>query len=514
MMKSNKKANIVIVGSGAAGISLALSLKNYKGEVLLIEGGKEDYSDDSQSLYEGDILRRDLPSGLVGSRSRFFGGSTNCWAGGLGVFDKIDFEYRDWIKNSGWPIFFEDLEPYYKRAARFLDIDYKTINNLGKEKWLNFSGFEYRNLIFTKNTNFKTIFRKDLEKQKNLEIIFSMNLVQLHRGNSRINIASFENYSGDQLDVQADIFVLALGGIENARALLLTAKKDNYQDAIGNHSNHLGRYFSDHPIAPCATFVPLKGKKIKLDINEIEVSSGPGFRPFYKFPDVLQKKYKTLNSCLQFQSQELPLGDAENSAWTINQYITNRSNRTPSIKDVSNVLMNPLTILKKYLQRTGTIDRKSRLAVRFQVEQAPISGNRVILSNDVDSLGLRKVALDFDFTDIERHTVDVAVSFLASRIYDEKIGILKYDQSLIDTLSEKLMPKDLRGGQHHSGTTKMSLMAEGGVVDKNLSVWHYPNLFILGGSCFPSNGWVNPTFTIIAMAMRLSDHLETQVKNL
>lgn len=508
-----EKYGVVIIGAGAAGISLALALKSLKEKILLVDGGGDEYTQESQNMYVGEIIRRDLPSGLAGSRLRYFGGSTNCWSGGLGVFDDIDFKARHWVENSGWPITSKEILPYYKRAAEMLAVNLTLINaNIDKEKII-FRDFDYRNIVYTKKVRFSVDFKNELDRQQNLTILKNYNLKEIRRGIGGISKLMLIDYQGNTKPVEAKKYIIATGGIENARLLLLTSKNEDMSDAIGNHSGHLGRYFCDHPIAPCATiYLNRNNSHLNLDINDIAPMEDTAYRPHLKIPDEIQEKYSILNSTLQFQTQELPLTEAEISAWRTYNYITNNTNEKPLSSDIKNIILNPFIIAKSAMRRKGYLPGGRRLAVRFQIEQAPRATNRIRLSNEVDRLGLRRTLLDFDYSKIERKTIDVLVSYLAFIMQRDGIGLLKYDEQLINGLQDSLMPADLRGGQHHSGTTRMSLEPKTGVVDTNLAVWNYPNLHILGGSCFPTNGWVNPTFTIIAMAFRLANHIETELK--
>jgi len=71
-------------------------------------------------------------------------------------------------------------------------------------------------------------------------------------------------------------------------------------------------------------------------------------------------------------------------------------------------------------------------------------------------------------------------------------------------------PEDgVRGGAHHMGTTRMSSAPSNGVVNENCRCHDIDNLFISGSSVFTTSGHANPTLTIVALALRLSDHVQT-----
>jgi len=69
-------------------------------------------------------------------------------------------------------------------------------------------------------------------------------------------------------------------------------------------------------------------------------------------------------------------------------------------------------------------------------------------------------------------------------------------------------PVDLRGDQHHMGTTRMHRDPRKGVVDENCRVHGTENLFVASSAVFPTGGTFNPTLTILALAVRLADHVK------
>ena len=130
------------------------------------------------------------------------------------------------------------------------------------------------------------------------------------------------------------------------------------------------------------------------------------------------------------------------------------------------------------------------------------------MSTDKDIFGHYQTSLNWKFSELDWHTLNEAIKYCASTFIDNKLGLLKIDNLIIN--NDTFLPADLRGGQHHSGTTRMGSSQNTGVVDSSLKVYEMKNLYTVGSSVFPTNGWVKPTFTIIALSLRLSDQIEKQ----
>jgi choline dehydrogenase-like flavoprotein len=73
-------------------------------------------------------------------------------------------------------------------------------------------------------------------------------------------------------------------------------------------------------------------------------------------------------------------------------------------------------------------------------------------------------------------------------------------------------PSCMTGGKHHIGTTRMHTDPAQGVVDADCRVHDLTNLFVAGSSVFPTGGYANPTLTIVALAVRLADHLKERLR--
>ncbi|HJW57544.1 MAG TPA: FAD-dependent oxidoreductase, partial [Burkholderiaceae bacterium] len=124
-------ATICIIGGGVAGITLALEFDRQGIDVCLLESGGFDPDDNTRSLYRGEAAG--MPYRFSdGCRSRYLGGSSNCWGGWCRPLDPWDFEQRGWVPHSGWPFTLHELAPFYERTHTLLQLG---PNNFDPEFW-------------------------------------------------------------------------------------------------------------------------------------------------------------------------------------------------------------------------------------------------------------------------------------------------------------------------------------------------------------------------------------------
>ena len=232
-------------------------------------------------------------------------------------------------------------------------------------------------------------------------------------------------------------------------------------------------------------------------------------KAYYKIPFEIQKKFNISNSAIHFFEQEDELTKSDLSAINLYKFFKDYKNSRLDKNDFLEIIKNPIDVLSSYRQRKKR--SKIRTAVRFTLEQTPNEQSKIYLGNQLDKFGQRKIKLDWKFNKIERRTVNFLMAYTADVLQKNKIGTLKMDSQLYNF--KETLPLDLRGGQHHCGTTRMATFQKNGVVDKNLKVFGMKNLFVCGSSVYPTNSWVNPTFTIIALSFRLADNISNKFNN-
>jgi choline dehydrogenase-like flavoprotein len=245
-------ADICIVGAGAAGITLARELAGSSVSVCVLESGGLEFDEETQTLAAGDNVGLAYTD-LTAARVRQFGGSTNHWAGWCWPLDEIDFAARDWVPHSGWPFTKRELDPYYARAQAVCELG---PYNYDPALWevggrgrlpVDAARLETKIVQFSPPTRFGDAYRAELTAAANVATYLFANFVafETNEDSSVVMRAQVKTLAGNSFTVSARLFVLAAGGIDNARLLLQPTPWR--PQGIGNENDVVGRFFSDHP---------------------------------------------------------------------------------------------------------------------------------------------------------------------------------------------------------------------------------------------------------------------------
>lgn len=240
------------MGSGPAGITIAHELRTLKKKIIVLEAGGLEHTDQSQEFYKGESPHRTYDP--KGSRLRYFGGTSNHWAGWCASLQPFDFYSRPWVAESGWPIQASALKGFYQEASNYLDIFDEDYDQLRSELhpiseddrfYANKFGLDFRYWQVSRPTRFKRKFA-ELFKQ-DIDLFYNASVTKIELGSSlkAVDFVTVKSLQNQIIRVKAQIFVLACGGIENARVLLNL--RSQIESGIGNQSDSVGRYFMEHP---------------------------------------------------------------------------------------------------------------------------------------------------------------------------------------------------------------------------------------------------------------------------
>lgn len=496
--------DICIIGAGFAGITLALNLdKQYK--ILLLEGGDYDFTVDSQEIYEGKIIGHDYWR-LEDTRIRCFGGSSNVWGRWTVPLEARDFETKSYAKLSAWPIGKKDLDPYFEKTNEIFEMSkaFKPRSNV--KEWdgvLKHPNDDFEGYYIPQTPiNFKEKFGPAIKKSKNIDCYLNANLTDMTLLDNLTTVKEVEikNYKNDIFSARAKKFVLATGGIENARLLLSFNKQ--LKKGLGNDNDLVGRYFCDHPQFEAGTFI-LEDRVIRAFQSDKFVSE----HKFLRISNAFMKENKILNSGIRIETAKF-LKEHGNP----NKFKTKLREIVCQSEWLTNLLVTYYKKGSRLYCETPKSDEVRDGRFVIVSEQSPNPLSRITLDSTVDKFGMQRVILDWKFVKLDKKTVRDSVLAFAEMFARKELGRVKIDDWVLSKNIDFPTIDHGRPGPHHMCTTRMSHTSEEGVVDSNQKVFGLDNLYIAGSSVFPTTGQVNPTFTIVQMTLRLADHLNDQFK--
>ena len=467
-----------ICGAGGSGITLAIKLGLAGKRVALLEAGGIHLTQESQDIYNGTNSGIHYWGVQSVCRLRFLGGSTNHWTGRSKPFDEIDFTERDFFPLPGWPIPKNELDKYLTEAKRVLDItgDFTAPEIPAWESSL----FASDPFASSPPTRFGQKYRKALEASKNIDLFINANLtdIQLNSDLTDVTEITVKNYKNDSYQFSGKVVILAMGGIENARLLLNSDSQIN--NGIGNGSDFVGRCFMEHFQIDLGRFAG--NKKYWRTGDWIGIYTNPDFT----------LKNKIGSSNITFSLPPSPPIEGGRSK-PIKRFFRDNLCRLDSLTDLSRKFVN------FHCPGDGVI--------RTLIEQSPNKASRVTLNNDKDSLGLRRINLNWTMNDLDKRTIRITAIEAAKEFARNDYGRVQLAEYILDKDEE--IPASHHC--HHMGTTRMASSPQYGVVDENCKVFGINNLYIAGSSVFPTGGGCNPTFPIIQLTLRLADHLAAKL---
>lgn len=518
------RGDVCIIGAGAAGLTLAKQLASPGRHVLLLEAGGRDYEPSVAALGAGENLGFPYYE-LEDSRLRFFGGTTAVWGGRCAELDAIDFEKRPWVPFSGWPFPKAALTPYYDAARRIVEVGGREpAERLSREAGLAQTPLarEVLEPVFWQFDDrwdrFGIAAHAELVANPNVTVLLHATVTRLELAENGTAIAAAEvrSLSGARVRVRARTYVLAAGGLDNPRLLL--ASRDRAAAGIGNDRDLVGRFFMEHPHARGGRLLLASYWRVLRAFRQSHFVAGGRWAATLRPSDATQREHRILNGSFTPKVRLHP-GRRENLAKRVYDHVHMRVDPTQGgrtlwrlVKDSARWVQTHTDPLLPWL-RLGLGSAGLYLSVR--AEQAPNPASRVRLSEQRDALGMPTLALDWRFSELDKRTLRVVVARLGEELERAGAGSAVPEAWLLDGSTpwqtDPLIGNHAIGGYHHMGTTRMASDPARGVVDADCRVHGVANLYAAGSSVFPTSGWANPTLTILALALRLADHLGTKV---
>lgn len=510
------KADVCIIGAGAAGITIAREFLGSHHKIVVLEGGGLDPEADSQSLLESEIVG--LPhTSIHDGRARVLGGTTVLWGGQALRFDDFDFNVRTWVPNSGWPISREALDPYYERAERVLHIgDRIPFQNLCSSFGIEPPAFDPNKLRmecsrWSPKPNFGTAYRQELKNAANVSVLLHANVTSIvtNRAATAVEKVEFQTLEGKKGTASARSYVVCCGGIETARLLLASNRVEPH--GVGNQHGLVGRYFQEHIHMNYGNFVPRKRAQLQ-NLFESFFVAGLKHAPLVTLTQKIQVEQKLLSVHGIVVFEPAPDSGIAAMKKLFRAMIGRSFANVPEMRRlIGRSLANPGDLLRVayrlHVQKRAASPNHGPILFGTQCEMAPNPDSRVMLSEARDQLGMPRARLDWRLGELERRTLSEFVRTLASEF--ERLGLGSFDLKQIAFLDDPVAwVERAHDSAHHMGTARMHETPRLGVVDSQCQVHGIANLYVGSSAVFPTSARSNPTLTILALCLRIADRLK------
>lgn len=543
-------ADVAVVGAGPAGIVVGLELARAGHRVVLLDSGGLRFDPEVQQL--GDAVGEDsLHVEMSLATRRQVGGASNLWGGRCVPFDPVDFEPRPLAGDALWPIDYDEMAGYLQRACDWCRcgravFDATELPELaGRSLVPGFVDGEVRATALERwslPTNFGRVYREELERTPRLRLETGLTCTEIvpradaAGGASRVDRLEARSADGERVEIRASRYVIAAGGLESTR-LLLASRRAN-PSGIGNHSGQLGRWYMAHT---------------EVRVAQVHFDTPPEQTIYGHERDregVYVRRRFTLSPELQRQE-----GLPNVALWMVNPEIGDASHGSGILSFVYLMLSSPLGqrfvaegIRQAHLKTTRPASARAHLgnvmrdigpasafALRFGYQRflrrgrkvpgffVPSSTNTYRLlyhgehlphwesfvepAAECDANGMPRLRTHLHFSDEDVDSVRRVHEALDRDLRRQGLG---HVEMLYDDV-EGAVREQLFGGYHQAGTTRMSALPEHGVVDRDLAVHGFDDLFVASSSTFPTSSQANSTFTLVALALRLADGLADEL---
>jgi choline dehydrogenase-like flavoprotein len=494
---SGLDADVCIVGAGPAGLTVARALAMRDLRIVLLESGGRSPDSDAQALCDGTTTGDPyLGPGLT--RHRQAGGTALMWNTWLGAemgakyvpLDAVDFEAREWLPLSGWPFDKASLDPYYERAQSACGLGPYTYHGVD---WASAD----RPLLalppgplttdvyqFGPARLFTEAYLEELRRAPSVLLCLHATAIELEadaEGRSVTHVRA-TRLTGRTLRVRANLFVLAAGGIENARLLLLS--NGIRRDGLGNESDMVGRCFMEHPRDVSCRLIPADpGLWDRCGLYDIHRTAAGIVMGRLAFTDEARRHQQL--PAMSVTLRPRPQGFRRRVAESLRTHLLGARRRHGG----------------EWFRLPGKGRRFGGFELLINLEQAPDRDNRITLGTDRDRFGLPKAAIHWRWRELDQRNLARIHAVLGDELQQSEIGRVIIDGGDLPDPS----------AHHHMGTTRMHRDPRLGVVTEHARVHGLSNLFVAGSSVFPTSGFANPTLTIVALALRLAEHLKGQL---
>ena len=494
----DKQYDVTIIGAGAAGVMLASILSKKKKKVLLVETGRFGENEQMQKLnavvQTGKFLRN-----AIWGRKRAIGGTTIAWGGQSLPFEDHDFQKKEWVLNSGWPLKKAELEEHYNQANSFMKVDLldyqDDIFRLLRKKPLLLKGeelFEH----FSKWSPSPNFIKSERNLHRHVDILYNVTATDFIFEKNTVKRLKVKNHLQEEHVLDTNQLVIAAGAIESVRLLLLNSKSKKESSPIS--SEWLGKCFMDHPCIEVGTISLENTKKLQKRFSTQFVRSKKySVRLSLSKKFIYSKKLLSASASIMFAYKD----PTDNPYFQAKKAIC--SKRPMELLALLKKIGTFFKIGKHLLFDQFIYRPNSKAVVTIMAEQEPIKESYLSLCNEKDIFDVEKIRVNWQISSRTWESIIELARAISEEFDAWDMGQMNiYPQIRASNPEWETLLSDVN---HHMGGSRMSDSKEDGVVDKDLKVWGVENLFVCSCSVFPTSSHSNPTLTLLALASRLAE---------
>jgi choline dehydrogenase-like flavoprotein len=505
--------HVCIVGAGIVGLTAAWRLRRSGIRILVVEGGGLTDEQRSQAIYSDVEFVNRLNVG-VANRFRTYGGNGSRWGGQLLPLADWEFLPRGALRKNAWPLQGQMLAPYFAEAQAMLGVQDAPFDascyDLRNRRRPHFDQ-DLLSVRFSKwspwrKRNVGRLMKSALEKDPDAVVLIHANAVEivLDESGQLVSGIRLRSYSGREQIAIAGSYILAAGTIEVCRLLLCS--RGQLPRGIGNHHDMVGRGFMDHLILRAGHIVPTDRDALAHTIRPFFVG-GVLHAPRFEIAPAAQAAADCLNGYAQIHF-EARAGSAMAELPTVFRQYHAEGVRALLKGRYWSIMSELPDVVAGFLARTvlglRPLPARSTPTIYLCCEQPPRRASRICLRDEHDPLGMPKVAIDWHIGFEENKTLSTLGRLIEEQFRKHNLGNVQWHDF---NPSANTCSPSIQDFYHHLGGTPMSDSARDGVVDRECRVHGVRNLFIASGATFPVSGCSNPTLTIMALALRMAEHL-------
>ena len=544
--------DIAIIGSGAAGLTLALEFDRMGLDCVVLEAGGDGFDKSAQEFYRAASISPDDHGPVHMYRRREFGGTTSIWGGRCIPFDPIDFEERDWIPNARWPVGYDAVAAHYPRALEICRAGpnlFRAAEGLPGVQAPLVEGLNTEDLIldrierFSEPTHFGRAYREQVTASKTVTVLVNAIAVEVtaSEGGAAVTGVRAKTASGAEITIAARTVVVAAGALETARLLL--ASRSAKACGLGNEKDLVGRFYQSHlegevgeiqfkspadkvrldyERSPegvyCRRYIwlsPAAQRREKLGgllIRPTHVSiadpghGNPVLSAMYIVKDLLVPEYGRRMTSTEREAAGR-MGESRGALFA--RHMTNVILGSPRLIAFGLNWVRKRNLAKRKLPSVVLRDARNHYMMDVNAEQTPNFDSRVYLSDQLDPVGVPRLHVDWRTTAQDRDMVARALPLIQRGFATGAAAEVTFGRRTPAEQAARLT----RIGGHHIGTARMGASPAEGVVDADGQAFDCKGLYVAGASSFPTSGFANPTLVLVALALRLAQHLKDARSN-